>query len=113
MGWVSTRLISAITVITNVHSSILCLPEGEFAALAEERSWSCGNRLRYTEFHELFEQAGFEARFQPNMFADEAYLRDVCSRTQARYQTMPVEALGVLSGRFFLKKRGTALAAGC
>jgi len=83
----------------------LCLPEDEFVALAEGLSWSCGNRLRHTEFHELFERAGFEVRFEPNMIAEEAYLGDVRSRAQARFQTLPVEALRVLSGRFFLKKR--------
>jgi SAM-dependent methyltransferase len=83
----------------------LCLSEGEFSAVLEASSWSCGNRLRYTEFFEMFEQAGFDVRFKPNLLADDEYVRDVRTRAQAQYQAMPIDALRLVSGRFFLKKR--------
>lgn len=86
----------------------LCLSEPEFSTLLAESSWSCGNRMRYTEFSELFVRAGFQVRFEPDRFADEAYLRELRTRAQGRYQSMPLDALRVLSGRFFLEKEARA-----
>jgi predicted O-methyltransferase YrrM len=82
----------------------LSLPDPDFYLVAEERSWSLGNGLRYTEFFELFRMFGFEVRFKPDLFVDEHYLRDLLPRIQKRYQTMPIDALRILGGRFFLTK---------
>ena len=81
------------------------LSDEDFHSLLESSSCSCGNRLRYTEFESWFSEAGFDLTFNPNMFADKDYLEDLRMRAIPRYHEMPLEALRVLSGRFFLTKR--------
>lgn len=64
-----------------------------------------GNRLRSSEFEQFFEESGFEQKFSADMFAEENYLKDILSRANLKYKQMPLDAIRILSGRFFLKKK--------
>lgn len=83
----------------------LTIPDEEFSALLESVSWSCGNRIRPTEFQEMFERSGFIVRFEPNLFVEENYLYEVRPRLQKHFVSLPIDALRVLGGRFFLTKK--------
>jgi SAM-dependent methyltransferase len=83
----------------------LTYEEDEFRAVLEERAWSCGNRVRPSEFLAAFDRAGFIARLEPNLMAEAAYLRDVLSRSIARFRAMDPVDVGVLGGRFILERR--------
>lgn len=80
------------------------LPDDEFQSLLESSSYTCGNRLRYTDFEPWFKEAGFDLAFTPNLFAEKEYLEDIRLRATPRYLEMPLEALRVLGGRFLLTK---------
>jgi SAM-dependent methyltransferase len=84
----------------------LTLTEDALNELMDERDYSCGNALRYTDFEQLFEQHGFDTRFDANGFAEPEYLADVTPRLHERFRALPAEAFRVLGGRFFLTKRG-------
>jgi hypothetical protein len=81
------------------------MPADDFTRMMHDVDCSCGNRLRYTDFIPWFEESGFEVKLTPSLLADQAYLDDVLSRAQPEYREMPVEALQVLSGRFYIVKR--------
>ncbi len=85
----------------------ITMPADEFNRMMHEVSCSCGNRLRYTDFIPWFEEAGFEVRLTPSLFAEPEYLEDVLRRAQPEYRELPREAMHVLSGRFHLVKRQT------
>ena len=63
-----------------------------------------GNRLRYTEYNQLFEQYGFEVTFKVDAYADEDYLNDILTRCIDDYRVMPREVVAALGGRFFIEK---------
>lgn len=63
-----------------------------------------GNRLRYTEYNQLFEQYGFKVTFKVDAYADEDYLNDILTRCIDDYRVMPREVVAALGGRFFIKK---------
>ena len=83
----------------------LTMSPEDFKQLLIEKECACGNRLRYTDFLPSFEKAGFDVRFEPNMFAELDYLNDIMSRAHPYFSTMEREAFRVLSGRFHLAKR--------
>lgn len=81
------------------------LSEVDFRILAEECHYECGNRLRYTEFQNIFADAGFIVdQFSGNLFAEIDYLEDVLTRSQPKFQQMDREALRILSGQFSIRK---------
>jgi SAM-dependent methyltransferase len=82
----------------------LTLTEADLWALLQESKWSCGNAMRWTEFAALFQAAGFQTRFEANMFAADDYLRDILTRMHVRFRDMPTEAFRILSGLFYLEK---------
>ena len=81
------------------------MDEEVFLAEARRVGWSCGNRHRHHEFRAFFEQAGFVVdSFEPNMFAEPAYLADVRPRLIPRYAAMDEDALRILSGCFVVRR---------
>ena len=62
-----------------------------------------GNGVRSAEFEQMFKESGFHiSQFEPNLFADEQYLSALRPRLRAKYKSMPIEALRILGGRFYL-----------
>ena len=83
----------------------LTMTEKDLIALLYERSWTCGNALRFSDFKNLFEANGFDIRFEPSLLINENYLHDVFPRLHERYKTLSEDELRILSGRFFLRKK--------
>ena len=83
----------------------LTCEEAEFQTILEECAWSCGNRVRPCEFLEAFDRAGFDARLEPNLRAEPAYLEDVLSRSVPKFREMDPDELGIIGGRFILGRR--------
>lgn len=83
-----------LTMSDFLWNKILSLSEAHF-----------GNRLRYTEFAHFFEGFDFKQRFLADIFADDDYIHQALKYANPKYKKMPVEALRVLSGRFFIEKK--------
>jgi SAM-dependent methyltransferase len=85
----------------------LAVPDDKYA-----RTFACGqggggNRVRPSEFRAAFREAGFDViRFEPNCFADGAYVEAVRPSLLQRYASLSVEELRVVGGRIFLKRQG-------
>jgi len=79
----------------------LTMTDEEFLEKAEAASYSLGNRLRPSEYLQLFNDAGFGTTFTPNMFAEPAYLAEVTNRLNPRYRSFGEEELRQISGRVF------------
>ena len=77
----------------------LTMTDEEFLEKAEAASYSLGNRLRPSEYLQLFNDAGFGTTFTPNMFAEPAYLAEVTNRLHPRYRSFGEEELRQISGR--------------
>lgn len=82
----------------------ITMTDAKFLKLVKRVDYSCGNRLRYTDFIAEFKHSGFNVSLSPDLFADEEYLEDVLKRAQPFFRTIPQDALKVLSGRFHLIK---------
>lgn len=82
----------------------ITMADADFLELVKRVDYSCGNRLRYTDFIPEFKHSGFNVRLSPDVFAEEEYLEDVLKRAQPFFRTIPPDALKVLSGRFHLIK---------
>lgn len=83
----------------------LTMSDQEFEEKAEAASYSFGNRLRPGEYLQLFNQAGFDASFTPNLFAERDYVAEVAGRLKSRYRSFTSEELGQTSGRVFTTRR--------
>lgn len=79
----------------------LTMTDEEFLEKAVAASYSLGNRLRPSEYLQLFNDAGFGTTFTPNMFAEPAYLTEVTNRLHPRYRSFGEEELRQISGRVF------------
>jgi SAM-dependent methyltransferase len=82
----------------------LTFPDSVFNKIKKMTDAWYGNRLRYTEYNEIFEQFGFSVDFKPDSFAEEVYLNSILKKAIQKYQKMPKESVGTLGGRFFIKK---------
>jgi SAM-dependent methyltransferase len=87
----------------------LLLDEPAFRALLEECHCECGNRIRPHELHDVFRRAGFtDPNFQPNMWAEESYLKDFIPRLHAAknspYHNIDESLLRVVSGLYLLTR---------
>lgn len=91
----------------------LATPDAQYAKIFEEAQGGGGNRIRYHELIDEFKRGGFKVlRFEPNCYADEAYVQQIRPRLLSRYAAMAVEDLRVVGGRLFLcvpKKAGDCL----
>lgn len=84
---------------------LLTLSDDAWAAHLKENGYASGNCVRPSEFVHLFRVAGFRVEnFGPNMFADDAYIKDLRPRLAPAYQAMTDEDLQVTSGRFYLRR---------
>ncbi|MEX5213178.1 MAG: hypothetical protein NW703_03340 [Nitrospiraceae bacterium] len=82
----------------------LTIARSELEVFCKNNLWWYGNAMRYGEFQTCFEVAGFNTRFEPNLFADEDYVRDIQLRADRQYRDMPLDAFRVLGGRFYLER---------
>ncbi len=64
-----------------------------------------GNRYRSSHFARFFGESGFQHSFSPELFAEPAYLDDILNRANPEFRKMPMDAIRVLAGRFFLEKK--------
>ena len=81
----------------------------KYAALREFTSGGCGSRLRYSEYRNLFLEAGFRvAGEEINLWADPGYVARFQGRIKRRRSTpychWPAEDLAVLSARLEVRK---------
>ena len=86
----------------------LLLRDEVFREMFAARHGECGFQWRPWEVGRFFETAGFEViRFEPNITADEDYLREFELRLRkaaSRYRDMPIPELKTLSGCFRLRR---------
>lgn len=82
----------------------LTIDEKVFRDMIATNAGTSGNRVRWSEYQNLFVNAGFTSTFEPEYSADPIYFADVQTRMIERYRAMPSTDVAVLSGRFFLKK---------
>lgn len=82
----------------------LTFPEKMFQIMSKLNHAHFGNRLRYSEYNQLFENYGFEVEFKPDSVADDSYLDQILKKAIKKYRKMPKEEVGTLGGRFFLRK---------
>src|SRR5262245_20029678 len=83
----------------------LATPDWKYSIIFSDGHGGGGNRVRPTELIAEFRKAGFElVRFEPNCFADEAYVRDIRPTLLPRYASIPIEDLRVVGGRLFAEK---------
>lgn len=82
----------------------LTFPDKLFFKIMKMTDARCGNRLRYNEYNEIFEEAGFSVTFKPDSFADEVYLNAILKKAQPKYLQMSKDYVGTLGGRFFIQK---------
>lgn len=83
----------------------LTFPDKLFFKIMKMTDARCGNRLRYNEYNEIFEEAGFSVTFKPDSFADEVYLNAILKKAQPKYLQMSKDYVGTLGGRFFIQKK--------
>lgn len=83
----------------------LTFPKPIYRYMTKKNNALRGNRLRYTEYNELFEKHGFKVVFKVDAYATEDYLNDVIKRCSKEYRLMPKEVIGALGGRFFIEKQ--------
>lgn len=84
----------------------LRIPDSKYAAIFADGHGGGGNRVRPADLIAEFEKAGFElTRFEPNCFADEAYVRKIRPSLLPRYASMSPEDLRVVGGRLFVRSR--------
>ncbi|MCB9896494.1 MAG: methyltransferase domain-containing protein [Planctomycetes bacterium] len=83
----------------------MTLAPADFSALFAEVHGECGNRWRPLAMGEEWKRAGFDATFEANMWADEAYVDDVQSRLDPCYAAMGRDELLVISGCYVLRRR--------
>lgn len=82
----------------------LTFPKKMFQCMSKLNHAHFGNRLRYSEYNQLFENYGFEVEFKPDSVADDSYLDQILKKAIKKYRKMPKEEVGTLGGRFFLRK---------
>jgi SAM-dependent methyltransferase len=81
----------------------LATPDHEYAQKFLEAQGGGGNRVRHHELIDEFKSVGFQLiRFEPNCYADEAYVQQIRPKLLPRYASMTVEDLRVVGGRLFL-----------
>jgi len=84
----------------------LAVPDDKYARTFVSGQGGGGNRIRPSEFRAAFTEAGFDVtRFEPNCFADGAYVEAVRSGLLPRYASLSVEELRVVGGRIFLRRQ--------
>jgi SAM-dependent methyltransferase len=88
----------------------LLFDDREFSRLFQEKHSECGNRFRVEEMQHLLEKAGFEVRkFQPDMYAEEEYLKEFLVRLrqakESRYRYYRAEDLRSVSGLFIMLRK--------
>lgn len=85
----------------------LAVPDNTYARTFVGGQGGGGNRVRPSEFRAAFKEAGFDViRFEPNCFADGAYVEAVRPGLLPRYASLSVEELRVVGGRIFLRRQG-------
>ncbi len=88
----------------NKPLEFLTFPDKLFLKIKKMTDARFGNRLRYNEYKEIFEEAGFLVEFKVDSFADEAYLNTILKKALPKYRQMPTDFVGMLGGRFFIQK---------
>ncbi|BFU93744.1 MAG: conserved protein of unknown function [Nitrospira sp.] len=84
----------------------LAVPDDKYARTFVDGQGGGGNRVRPSEFRAAFGEAGFDViRFEPNCFADGAYVEAVRPSLLPRYASLSVEELRVVGGRIFLRRQ--------
>jgi len=85
----------------------LAMPDEAYRHLFDEMMNGNGNRVRAEEMGDEFRDAGFEVRrFDANIWAPPEHLAAVRPRLQPQFARLSDEQLAVVSGRYFLKRRG-------
>jgi SAM-dependent methyltransferase len=87
----------------------LLMGDQEFAKQFIEKHGECGNRYRPSDYHEMFQLAGFRVReFTSSCTADDAYLSDFIPRLRqangSRYQNLDPAHLKHIGGRFTVER---------
>jgi hypothetical protein len=88
----------------------LLLSDGDFTREFEECHGECGNRFRPSEMTRLFEENGFSVnRFEPNLFAEDAYMEEFLPQLraagQSKYQGADAVELRTVSGMYTLVRK--------
>jgi SAM-dependent methyltransferase len=90
----------------------LLLSDSDFAKKFEEVHGECGNRYRPHEYKDLFEKVGFQVKFEPSLYVEDAYIKEFIPRLRSangsKYQYTDLGDLRVISGLFTLVRKSHA-----